>query len=68
MDVRLWHMADLIRWTREVGKGSRSGLFDDLGRGTCHCKIKRLSQFRMLPSVTTFPHRMSASDPRLEVR
>ena len=27
---------------------SRSGHFDDLGRGACHCKVKRLSQFRML--------------------
>jgi hypothetical protein len=33
---------------------SRSGHFDDLGRGARHCKIKRLSQFRMLSRVLAF--------------
>ena len=39
-----------------------------LAGGRATVKSSGYLQFRMLLSVTTFPHRMSASDPRLEVR
>ena len=41
---RVWHKSDLIHRSRQSAKGR----FDDFGRGTRHCKIKRLSQFRIL--------------------
>jgi DNA repair protein RadC len=41
---RVWHKSDLIHWSRQSAKGR----FDDFGQGTRHCKIKRLSQFRIL--------------------